>query len=246
MIIDCHVHIFKTEKSERYFTLDTFQKLLIETNIEQALLMSNVSNIITEEELNNKLLQEIQPFNETGIYGRILLIPNFLNDKIVKQIKNNNIQGIKYHPSIHQTTVDNNSLFEYFEIMSSIPKTIIIVHCGRDRLSRIQYLINVSKLFPKCIFVGAHMGGNASELIEEAIDLVYEAKLENLYLDTSACKLPWLIEKAVNKIGSTKILFGSDEPYADLRISKLCIELANITNQEKENIFYNNCIGLIK
>jgi hypothetical protein len=121
-----------------------------------------------------------------------------------------------------------------------------LVHCGRNKLSHISHLIKIAKIFKDVIFIGCHLGGNATDLIEEAIFLLGKEKLNNIYLDTSAGKLPHLIEEATKRLGIDKILYGSDEPYADIRIGKMCVELADISDDDKERIFGKNLLNIIR
>jgi predicted TIM-barrel fold metal-dependent hydrolase len=89
------------------------------------------------------------------------------------------------------------------------------------------------------------MGGNASDLIEEAINLISSSKCDNIYLDTSAVKLPWLIEEGIKVLGNSRFLFGSDEPYSDLRIGKYCVELSKLNRFDQRKIFYLNAQELL-
>ena len=100
-----------------------------------------------------------------------------------------------------------------------------------------------SSKIPNINFIAAHLGGNASDLVCEAIKLLEKETIDNIYLDTSAIKLPWLIETAIEKLGHDKIIFGSDEPYADLRVCKYCIDIAEVNR--KGLILAKNILTLI-
>ena len=125
-------------------------------------------------------------------------------------------------------------------------KLLALVHCGRDDISNIRYLVTTSKKFSNVNFIGAHLGGNATDIIEKAIEILGREKLRNLYLDTSAGKMPNLIKLAITKMGADKLLFGSDVPYADIRISKMCVSLSEISYIEKDMILYKNAKNLLE
>ena len=113
----------------------------------------------------------------------------------------------------------------------------------QEFFQRLDKIIKAAEKNNEVDFIAAHLGGNASDLIDEAIDLLKPLKLPNLYLDTSAVKLPWLIERATNELGFEKIIFGSDEPYSDLRVSKYCLDLADV--DKKGCIFFKNISQLL-
>jgi len=244
MIIDAHVHIGRTEKSDRSFDFFAYKKFMKNVGIDKAVVMPNISSIDTTFNLNDKFLFEYNKFKSDNIfYPFILIDPNRVD--ILNQLEHFSqfIYGVKYHPSICRVVSDHPLMDKFYKWLEVNQKPIII-HCGRDGKSSIQYIILAAKKYPKVNFIAAHLGGNTTDLIEKAIKLLTIEKLNNIYLDTSAGKLPWLIEQAVLKLGSDKIIFGSDEPYADLRIGKYCVDLANIKG--KKEIFSYNINKLLK
>ncbi|OQB39842.1 MAG: hypothetical protein BWY04_01513 [candidate division CPR1 bacterium ADurb.Bin160] len=44
MLIDSHVHIGKSEKSERFFSFDSYLKIMKEYSVDKAIVMPNVSS----------------------------------------------------------------------------------------------------------------------------------------------------------------------------------------------------------
>lgn len=46
MLIDSHVHIGKTEKTERFFSFDSYLELMKEYSVDKAIVMPNVSSDI--------------------------------------------------------------------------------------------------------------------------------------------------------------------------------------------------------
>jgi len=246
IIIDSHVHIGKTEKTERFFSLKSYHELIMEMEncIYGSVVMPNLSNIVKSSTLNMQFIEEYSKWSFPVVFYPLLVIDP-KDSETLKQISlyNDIICGLKYHPSISETTFDVPEMDDFLECAAefSLP---ILVHCGRHWRSDIKYLIDAAKRFKTINFIAAHLGGNAADLIERAIDLLYIERLDNVYLDTSSVKLPWLIEKAVDKLGKRKIIFGSDEPYADLRMAIYCINLSNITDEVKNGLFYENVLTI--
>lgn len=237
MIIDAHVHVGRTEKSKRAFTFAGMKLYMAGTGIDKAVVMPNLSHMVPFSELNEKFLVEAGKYSEQ-FYPFILIDP--FDSETLSQAKTMNVFGLKYHPSFCQCEVDNERLYPVFEIAGErgLP---VLVHCGRNEKSDMKYLVHAAEDHPGVQFIAAHLGGNATELAEAAIDLLYRrGDIKNISLDTSNGKLPWLVTLAVDKLGAERVVFGSDEPYASIVIEKMCVELADLTDQEKELIFSGN------
>jgi len=245
MVIDGHVHIGETEKSTRHFTIKSYIKFARSHNISGAVIMPNISNLNATYELNLDLIKDVNLFENRDnfkLYPFLLIEPK--NKLVLNQITRHRkeIYGLKYHPSVYRHVISSNVLKPYIN-KARLFKLPILVHCGRDKKSHISHLIKAATNNPDVNFIAAHLGGNASDLIDEAINILSPLPLPNIYLDTSAVKLPWLIERAVDELGCKRIIFGSDEPYADLRIAKYCIELADI--EHKGPTFFRNILQLL-
>jgi len=246
MIIDSHIHIGKTEKTERSWSFNNYAEYMSKHNIDLAIAMPNISNILSFSNLNDIFLSEYHSIDSKikSRYKLLLLID--IHDKSVgKQVDmySDFIYGLKYHPSVSRVNVDDVRFYRWVDVALDKGWPILI-HCGRDPISHVKYLVDIAKRIPRVNFIAAHMGGNSTDLIEEAIRLIKSRRVDNIYLDTSNGKLPWLIEKAVDVLGKDRILFGSDEPYADVRVAKYLIELTNISTEAKECIFYKNVENL--
>jgi predicted TIM-barrel fold metal-dependent hydrolase len=93
----------------------------------------------------------------------------------------------------------------------------------------------VAPVYSRTKFVFAQLGANASDLVEATLTDVQTnyRDIDYVYLDTSTAKMPYLVASAVELMGSERIVFGSDFPYADFRISRYCVDLAEIAEEEK-------------
>lgn len=236
MIIDSHVHIGETEKSKRFWTFQGYAELMGQVGIDKTVAMPNISNNFTSIELNNELLNEYSKLSKDMQDRFELLLLFDPRDNLIKYLNDIPIDvvGLKYHPSVTRVPVNDKSLDEYIEL-SEYKKWYILVHCGRDPVSDIDYLIVMAKKYPKSRFVAAHLGGNAGDRIERALNHIVSNKVDNIWLDTSNGKLPWLISTAIEKVGKDKILFGSDEPYADVRVEKYIVDLSGEFSVFSEN-----------
>jgi hypothetical protein len=244
IVIDSHVHIGENEYTTVFFTFDTFLNFMNKHEIDFAVAMPNPSKIKSHRDSNTYMMKEYRNFQDSSRFFPFLLIDPF-DLHTLDQIKEEDVIGAKFHPSIMETPINNDKLIPFMEYLEESGKPII-VHCGRNSLSDISHIIEVANRYEKVNFIAAHMGGNATDLIEKTISILKNACPPNLYLDTSAGKLPRLIQRAGESIGYDKIIFGSDEPYADFRIEKKCVDLTEASEDDKKMIFSENILGIIK
>jgi predicted TIM-barrel fold metal-dependent hydrolase len=247
MIIDFHVHIGRTEKINRSFTFKSFLHLMNKTDVSNAVVMPNLSSIMPSSGLNEIFMNDYYQLieDEKKRFVPFLIIdPN--DERTYHQLDfyYDDACGAKFHPSISTVQINKPEIQKFLYKLQN-KRLPLIVHCGRHFKSHISHLIEVANQFKDLTFIAAHMGGNASDLIEEAIQLISKSKCQNIYLDTSAVKLPWLIDEGVKELGVDKILFGSDEPYSDLRIGKYCIELTSLNSYDRKKLFSINAENLL-
>ena len=238
MIIDFHAHIGESEFLRHHYGLKDYRRLMRQEGIAEAVVMPNISKRTQPRDMNHTLREEIKSVNTDDCH-MLILVPGTDKDDWAKPVV-----GVKFHPSIMRITTTDPSMQVYWECCERM-NLFVLVHCGRNRASHIGHLILTAKKWPRVRFIGAHLGGNATDLVEKAVDLLAKERLDNVWLDTSAAKVPYLIALAVNRLGADRVLFGSDVPYADLRISKSCVELAPLTDGQREAVFYGNARAML-
>lgn len=98
---------------------------------------------------------------------------------------------------------------------------------------------------PNTTLIGAHFGGNM--MWSEVEELLLG---KNYYIDTSmgasAGLSPEQAIRMISKHGSEKILFGSDCPWGNPRLTFKYIDSLPLTDAVKENIFSKNALRLLK
>lgn len=157
------------------------------------------------------------------------------------------VASIKYHPSVSQLEVDKaTDVLDLCED-SGLP---LIVHCGRNIKSRIEFCINAYKE-RDITLIAAHLGGVSPPLVSRALQLLEKEKREgtnfdNFYLDTSSIDVSRLIARAINVMGSKNIIFGTDAPFHELDTLRYSLqqvwerEDVDITSQDMRNVLYQN------
>ena len=107
----------------------------------------------------------------------------------------------------------------------------------------IEAMVKIAKDFSYINFVFAHPGERS--LIEQHIEAMKNH--ENIYLDLSGTGLfrYGMLEYLVNKVGSERILFGTDYPICNPAMYTHGVEYEKISEKAKENIFSANAKRLL-
>lgn len=110
-------------------------------------------------------------------------------------------------------------------------------------------------------FLLAHMGGVTRKLRLGAIEAIDKNRIQNAFLVTSGpisrspgndilsapgtCP-PDILELAVRRLGSRRVLFGSDFPFGLQAQILASIRMAHLTNKELRDILSDNAKRLIR
>ncbi|MEM5831213.1 MAG: amidohydrolase family protein [Candidatus Aenigmatarchaeota archaeon] len=235
-IIDFHVHIRSGDIFRTEVRGEDIVKIMDKVGIEKSVVFSIC---ISAKEGNLKTYKEVKKFPDRLI-GFATGVPAFdynVCDEIKKAVDEFGFRGVKIHRGHH--TLDLYLIAPLIEkcIELDIP---CLVDCGGE----FEPIREIVTKYPEAKIVVAHLGGENEIVIEKFFNLINET--ENLYLDTSYVRKVHYIGKAVEKIGSKKLIFGTDGPLIPPEIEIMKIELWGLKENEKENIFYKNAASLLK
>ncbi|OHB58910.1 MAG: hypothetical protein A2Y12_17675 [Planctomycetes bacterium GWF2_42_9] len=161
----------------------------------------------------------------------------------VEMLKNKNAAGIKIHPVAHIYDIKDKGA-EIFSFAQE-HNLIVLTHSG-DAQSLPQDFVPFANDFPNLKLILAHLGSSPNEDRMLHVRAVEMSRHGNIYVDTSSAMniLPDIVENAVKRIGSDKILFGSDTPLYFTPMQRARIEFANIADADKRKILRENAIKL--
>lgn len=116
---------------------------------------------------------------------------------------------------------------------------VVSVHPSKD----FEYVEAIADNIKGIKLVVAHL--DAYGLYERQLALI--KKHENVYADLSAygAEREGMIADAVNRVGSEKILYGSDFPGYSVSKFINAVEKADVSTADKENILYRNAKRLL-
>ena len=148
-----------------------------------------------------------------------------------QMLQNPKVLGIKIHPSYHDYDILDHAypLFSFAEKH----KAFLLMHP-----QHISEMPQLADKYPDMKLMIAHLSS------EEYVDAVANARHGNIYVDTSGRGGAYnnIIEYAVSRIGSEKILFGTDTYSCAFSFGR--IALADLPLEDKENILWKNAMRL--
>ncbi len=234
--IDTHVHFFHYEQPVNEMqdsTLDGLWKIAQAANIDKMFhsTMESVTKTEGVEAENDYLWNLSQELD--FLYQWVVIDPRnentFLQAK--KMLDSGKCVGIKLHPTNHKYT-----LAEYGDKIFSFASDFGAI-CQLHPEENATWILPHADKYPDVTFIVAHMGSWYGRAYADAIE---QAKHGNVYADTSgmASISNMAVEYTVERVGSEKILFGTDG--YDPGFQRGRIEYARIPDRDKENILRKN------
>lgn len=244
MMADGHTHIISGFSSSSLvdikFDWDDLEKWLSSEPRSKCVIMPKIVQFCDSVALNVDFFEKLEKFPQKNrVFPFLWIHPDqFVED----HFKKFTFYGFKFHPSISQAILDED---EFLNLCEKYKKPILI-HCGRDEKSRIDYVLKVNQRYPNLKFICAHMGGLATDLIVRAFEKLSRSKyLDNIYLDTSGCFHPELIEKGVQLLGDDKVIFATDRPFHSYKMSRYAIDCCNFDRTTRRKILANNILNIL-
>lgn len=154
------------------------------------------------------------------------LIPLFLasaqdDPRVIKDRLSGKFYGLKMYPNQRQKGSSQTLIIDVFpepilEIVDQL-NSAIVLHLPKDIFHNLDELIFLSKKYPKMSFVVAHMGNvyRYREDLASAFQAI--ASQPNIYLDTAMVADEFIIAEAIIRLGSHRVIFGTDAPFSYIR-----------------------------
>lgn len=266
MIIDAHTHIYPdhvAEKALQTLIKNTRGELNVYTNGRTDDLLASMNTagvdlsvvltIATKPGHGKGILQWIREQKEKK--SRLIYFasahPYDHNYKdLLKEIKEEGIQGIKLHPGYQNFPVDSPEAYKVYEEAFK-NDLVLYFHSGYDMglpdcdFTTIERFANVLKDFSGSKIVLAH-GGDCREW-DKVLELLGDKKcyydiafvLEDMMQDEHA--------KALYRQNEDYFIFGTDSPWREQKSYVDLIKNSNfLSNEQKNKLFCKNILKLIK
>jgi predicted TIM-barrel fold metal-dependent hydrolase len=244
-VIDTHTHMNAISgASTPISSEEDCVKLMDDENIESIWCATHEDLFSCADEVNGGTIGFMKKFPDR-VKGYYVFNPNYKRlylDGLEKVMRYDNFIGLKFLPNYHNHALEGEGYREALEFADE-HKLIVLSHTWGDKPhNAVPNVREALKAHKDLFFI---MGHSAPGALDDAIE-VAKAN-ENVYLDI--CDIhrhSGIVEKMVNAIGSERVLFGTDLPWYDPNYAIGSVLFANITDKDRENIFYNNAKELLK
>jgi predicted TIM-barrel fold metal-dependent hydrolase len=241
-IIDSHCHIGITPHFSR-----TAEELLDEMDnlgIDMAVICPMGAHVVCKNKEGNELIGNTVKKYPKRFVGLACVNPWFEKEAVYelrRSINELGLVGLKLHPPMQGFQANEKIVFPLIEeaIQLKIP---IYIHSGTPVFSLPLQILELSQRYPEGVFVLGHMGGADFFLdIPKSFN-----RVSNVYLETSLTCHPVFISEAISKLGSKRLLFGSDSPTSQVRSELEKIKVLNLEEKVLNDILWENACRLFR
>jgi len=195
---------------------------------------------------NNSMLEAIRTFRGR-IYGACMVnghYPELSLDELQRCFsEDKDVKMMKVHPFSTFCNMKDKRMNSIFRFASD-RKLVVLVHTwlDNDPYGNQDIFAELAKDYTDIQWIMGHSGGPYGS--HHAVEIAKQS--DNILLDTTLSMTPaGQIEFFVSEIGSERVIFGTDNPYLDPRPQIGRVGLAEISHQERINIFSANAHRMI-
>lgn len=209
------------------------------------LLFSVATNAHQVEKVNDGIaslaqLSRAHGFETVGFAGMYQDFPDFRAE--LDRCLSKGLRGVKIHPDIQRVDIDDPRMLRLYELLEERQMPLFL-HMGDNRpqyrYSEPKKLAKVLDLFPGLEVVAAHLGGYKAW--EEAERYLYGRP--RVWYDCSSAlwaMTPARATELIYRCGFDRVMFGTDYPVYNLRDYIGLFMKLNLTEEQRQAIFYGN------
>ena len=243
--IDIHVHI--GQDHERTYSPEEAIRLMDKNGIDYAVISPVPSyplpyGVKSSREQNDNIASALKKYPERFIRGLGVVDPRHGEaalpevDRIFSEL---GLHGLLFCNDKTGLTFDNPIMFKFIERAANYGNPIIMAYTSQYSVLQAPFMLRkVAENFPELTFIN---GSAMKDTTHSNNSRYISACLDNVFLDVANMhQLMSPVEWAVRDCGVDKILFGSNIPFCE-HVSEIdIIEAADITEEDKEKIYYKN------
>jgi len=162
-------------------------------------------------------------------------------DELERAMQEDGLVGFMCHPGLSGHSL-GGELHGFLEIVAMYNGLCLLHQAGSTR-----NIATYAKRFPSVTFIIGHVSMNKAghfDAIEQC------GKSENIWFDVAqkpeGTDASWDLTHLINNLDNDRVMFGSDLPYYDFRLVQAQIESAQLDDETKERIAYQNAVRLVQ
>jgi predicted TIM-barrel fold metal-dependent hydrolase len=114
----------------------------------------------------------------------------------------------------------------------------VLIHCGHPIFTLPWSIEELAVSFPAAKIVLGHMGHGNVVYINGSIEVAL--RNPNVYLETSGMPMHTKIREAYERVGETRVLFGTDVPFHHPVVEIKKVELSGLPPEAVERVLSRN------
>lgn len=146
-------------------------------------------------------------------------------------------RGVKLHPLMDGFHPNDPIVWPIIELLIERGMPALI-HCGHPIFSLPWSIEELIAQFPEAKIILGHMGHGNVVYIDASIGVAQ--RHPNVWLETSGMPMSVKILEAVRKVGSDRVLYGSDGPWHEPKVEQLKVQLAGLAPDDLENVMHRS------
>ncbi len=145
--------------------------------------------------------------------------------------------GIKMHPLLDSYHPNDPIVHPIAEL--AIERDMpMLIHTGHPIFTLPWSVEELIAEFPEAKVILGHMGHGNIVYINAAIDVA--ARHQNVWLETSGMPMHTKIKAGVDRVGETRVLYGSDAPFHDPGVEMRKVEVSGCDEGETRRVLDTN------
>ena len=149
--------------------------------------------------------------------------------------------GVKLHPLIDGFHPNDPGLRPLMEVVSA-RRLPVLVHTGHPIFTLPWSVEELAVEYPDANVIFGHMGGGNVIYINASIDIA--RRRPNVYLETSGMPMHTKIREAIELVGPTRVLYGSDAPFHHPLVEILKVRLSGLDEDGIRRVLHTNATEL--
>jgi uncharacterized protein len=187
---------------------------------------------------DNQYVREVVESVE-GAYGLVWANPHkegFLEEALAL-LEHPRFLGVKLHPLLDAYHPNDPALHPLIRELISRDMPVL-VHCGHPIFTLPWSIEELAIEFPAAKIILGHMGHGNVVYIRGAIDVA--ERNENVYLETSGMPMHTKIPEAVDRVGPTKVMYGSDAPFHEVGVEIRKVQVSGLDPEMLDRVLAKN------
>lgn len=227
-ITDAHMHVGSFPTFGVHLDEDGLASYLAANDIDAAMVFHQDNAMV------RRVISDVP-----GAYG--LYWANPKNPRAVDELRDYLTEplfrGVKLHPLMDGFHPDDPAVWPLIEVLieHNLPA---LIHCGHPIFSLPWSIEELIVRYPEAKIILGHMGHGNVVYIDASIAVA--ARHPNVYLETSGMPMSLKILEAVQRIGSERVLYGSDGPWHEPRVEQLKVQLAGLNPVDLDNVMHRS------